>query len=272
MPGPPRDLGDLARLAARARDERGVSFGLVWQGARYEGLVTVFLEYLGAFGGAILDDGGRVAVDADAAVNALTSMRDAIYVDGVVPRAVLTWQEEQTRFAFQTGQAAFMRNWPYAYALMQDRSQSSVAGRFAATSMPAGPGGAPTAALGGSALAVNAYSDQPDAAYELIDFLLQPEQMIERARLAGQYPSRPALYGTKELAEALTIPPAEALAVIERAAARPATPVYSQLSDILQISLHRALTRQQEPRAALQDAAAAMRALLARVKLAPPGP
>jgi multiple sugar transport system substrate-binding protein len=272
MPGPPRDLGDLARLAARARDERGVSFGLVWQGARYEGLVTVFLEYLGAFGGAILDDGGRVAVDTDAAVNALTSMRDAIYVDGVVPPAVLTWQEEQTRFAFQTGEAAFMRNWPYAYALMQDRSQSSVAGRFAATSMPAGPGGAPTAALGGSVLAVNAYSDQPDAAYELIDFLLQPEQMIERARIAGQYPSRPALYGTRELAEALTIPPAEALAVIERAAARPATPVYSQLSDILQISLHRALTRQQEPRAALQEAAASMRALLARVKLAPPGP
>ena len=60
--------------------------------------------------------------------------------------------------------------------------------------MPPAPGGTPTAALGGSALAVNAYSDQPDAAYELIDYLLQPEQMIERARIAGQYPTRPALY------------------------------------------------------------------------------
>ena len=45
---------------------------------------------------------------------------------------------------------------------------------------------------------------------------------------------------------------------------RPVTPVYSQLSAILQIALHRALTRQQEPRAALQDAAGAMRALLAQ--------
>ena len=51
--------------------------------------------------------------------------------------------------------------------------------------------------------------------------------------------------------------------IIERAVPRPVTPVYSQLSEILQISLHRALTRQQEPREALQDAAAAMRALLA---------
>jgi multiple sugar transport system substrate-binding protein len=272
VPRPPRDLDDLVQLAGRAQDERGVPFGFVWQGARYEGLVTVFLEHLGAFGGAILDARGGVVVDSEAAVRALTFMRDAIHVDGVVPPAVLTWQEEQTRFAFQTGQAVFMRNWPYAHALLQDRSQSSVAERFAVTSMPAGPGGTPTAALGGSALAINAYTDQQVAAYELIDYLLQPEQMIERARIAGQYPTRPALYETRALADALTIPPADALTIIERAVPRPVTPVYSQLSEILQISLHRSLTRQQDPRPALQEAAAAMRALLAKVKLGPPVP
>ena len=162
-----------------------------------------------------------------------------------------------------------MRNWPYAYALLQDPSQSKVAGRFAVASMPAGPGGMATAALGGSALAVNAYSEQPEAAYRLIEFLLQPEQMIERARIAGQFPTRPALYKTKALADVLTIPLADALNVIERAVPRPITPVYSQLSEVLQIALHRALTRQQEPRAALTDAAAGMRALLAKVKLGP---
>ena len=41
---------------------------------------------------------------------------------------------------------------------------------------------------------------------------------------------------------------------------------------MLQISLHRALTRQQEPRAALREAAAAMRALLAKVKLGSAAP
>jgi hypothetical protein len=39
------------------------------------------------------------------------------------------------------------------------------------------------------------------------------------------------------------------------------------LSEILQVSLHRALTRQQEPHVALGEAASAMRALLARVRL-----
>ena len=269
VPREPRDLDDLRQLAADAMRDGHVPFGLVWQGARYEGLVTTFLEYLGAFGGAILDGGGRVVVDREPAVRALTFMRDAIDVDHVVPPAVLTWQEEQTRFAFQNGQAAFMRNWPYAYELLQDRSQSAVAGRFAVAAMPATTDGMPTAALGGSALAINAHSDQPDDAYQLIAYLLQPEQMIERARIAGQYPPRPALYQDSALAGALPIPPASALAVIEHATPRPVTPVYNELSELLQVSLHRALTGQQEPRAALRDAAASMRALLARAQLAP---
>jgi multiple sugar transport system substrate-binding protein len=196
-------------------------------------------------------------------------MRDSIHRDSVTPSAVLAWQEEQVRFAFQNGQAAFMRNWPYAYALLQDPSQSSVAGRFSVAPMPGGPGGVPTAALGGSQLAINAYSDNHDAAYRLIDFLLQPAQMIERAQVAGQYPTRPALYQTEALADALDVPPADALGIIERAVPRPVTPVYSQLSEILQVSLHRALTRQQEPRAALQEAADGMRALLAKLNLRP---
>lgn len=267
VPQAPRDLQTLVQSARNAQREHGIPFGFVWQGARYEGLVTVFLEHLGAFGGAILDDAGRVVVDSAAAERALRFMRDSIYAEAVVPPAVLTWQEEQTRLAFENGQAVYMRNWPYAYALLGDTSQSRVAGRFAVTSMPPALGGMATAALGGSALAINAFSEQPDAAYALIDYLLQPEQMLERARVAGQYPTRPALYETAALADALEIPVGEALAVIQRATPRPVTPVYSQMSDILQISLHRVLTRQQEPGPALREAAAAMRTLLAKAGL-----
>lgn len=270
MPHAPRDLDELVRFAAAPVAAGRLPFGLVWQGARYEGLVTVFVEYLGAFGGRILDEEGAVRVNADAAVRALTAMRDEIYADRIVPPAALTWQEEQTRLAFQNGEAVFMRNWPYAYALLDDPAQSRVAGRFAVAPMPAAAGGTPTAALGGAALAINARSDQPDDAYRLIAFLLEPEQMIERARMAGQYPTRPALYQGTTLAGALPIDPSQLLAIIEHATPRPATPVYHQLSEILQVALHRVLTRQLEPRPALDAAAAEMRALLARVQLAGP--
>jgi ABC-type glycerol-3-phosphate transport system substrate-binding protein len=47
------------------------------------------------------------------------------------------------------------------------------------------------------------------------------------------------------------------------------TPVYSELSEILQVHLHRALTGQQTPAAALDAAAEEMRALLARSGLTP---
>jgi multiple sugar transport system substrate-binding protein len=268
LPHAPRTLDELTTLAARARRDGGVPFGLVLQAARYEGLVTTFVEILGAFGGAILDDRGQVVVDAEPAVAAATWLRDAMTTSGIIPSAVLTWQEEQTRFAFQNGQAAMMRNWPYAYALLSDADSSRVAGAFAIASMPAGPGGRPSATLGGAALAINAFSDHRDEAYRLIDFLLQPVQMIERAQVAGQFPPVRAIYDSSALDQALAVPAAEARAIIERAVPRPVSPVYSELSEILQVSLHRALTGQQEPRAALQEAAARMRALLARAGLA----
>ena len=124
LPHAPRTVEELSMFARQGAARGHVPFGFVWQGARYEGLVTVFLERLGAFGGSILDDHGRVAVDAEPAVQALTSLCDSIAVEHVTPEAVLTWQEEQTRFAFQNGEAVMMRNWPYAYTLLEDASES----------------------------------------------------------------------------------------------------------------------------------------------------
>jgi ABC-type glycerol-3-phosphate transport system substrate-binding protein len=262
---PPATLAELVRDAKRARQQHRLRYGLVWQGARYEGLITNFLEYLGAFGGKILE-GGQVVVSSDAGRQALTEMRDEIYRDSIVPSAVLTWHEEESRFAFQNGQSVFMRNWPYAVGLMQDTSQSRVAGRFSVAPMPAGSGGSPTAALGGAQLAINRRTENPQAAWAVMDYLTQPEQMRERARVAGQFPPRMGLYDDGLTAD-LGIPSATARRVIEYAVPRPVTPVYNQLSEILQIHLHRALTRQTTPAAALARAQRDMQVVLDRVGL-----
>jgi ABC-type glycerol-3-phosphate transport system substrate-binding protein len=207
-----------------------------------------------------------VTVASPAGVRALETMRREVR-EGIVPAAALTWHEEESRFAFQNGEAAFMRNWPYAYALMADSAASRVAGRYAVAPMPAGPGGRPTASLGGAQLAINANSPHPAAAWAVIEYLTRPEQMLERARVVGQFPTRPALYDDPALARALLVPPAEARAVIEAAQPRPVTPVYTQLSEILQIDLHRALTGQAEPAGALAHAAGEMQRLLDRAGL-----
>jgi ABC-type sugar transport system permease subunit/ABC-type glycerol-3-phosphate transport system substrate-binding protein len=255
----PASLHELRREALAAKESGAVRHGLVWQGARYEGLVTVFVEQLGAFGGRILDDSQNVVVDSPAAVRALEHMRDAIHDSGYVPRAVLGWQEEQTRFAFQNGEAAAMRNWPYAAPLLANEQASRVAGRFSIAPMPGAEGGEPTAALGGASLAINRNTKHPEAAWTLVHFLTGAEQMIERARGAGQLPARRSVYAGDALAGDLAAAPGQFAAIIERARARPVTPIYTEISQILQIHLHRALTGQAEPEVALSLAAAEMR-------------
>ncbi len=265
VPAEPRSLEELSTLARAAMSRPGgPRYGIVWQGARYEGLITTFLEYLGAFGGRILDEKGRVVVHGPAGVRALTFMRDALYETRIAPLDVLTWHEEETRFAFQNGSAVFMRNWPYAYEPMSDSAESRVAGKFTVTPMPGADGGHSTAALGGSPLAINAYSEFPDAAYRLIEYLTAPEQMLERAAAVGQYPSRPALYDDARLAKALAVPLGQARRAIESATPRPVTPIYTELSDILQIELHRALARQAQPEQALRAAAIRIESLIER--------
>ena len=266
MARPPTTFAELSAIAARTRQQSGVRYGFAWQGARYEGLVAVFAEYLGGNGGRILD-GGRVVVNSAAGVRALSLMREQIDQERIVPKAALTWHEEETRFAFQNGEVALMRNWPYAFALMNDTARSMVAGRFAVAPMPAAPGGTPTATLGGAQLAINANSEHADAAWQVIDFLTAPEQMLERAQAVGQFPARLRLFQDSALARRMVFPPSKALAVIEHATPRPVTPVYSELSGLLQIHLHRALTGQEEPAQALDAAAAEMQALLDRTGL-----
>lgn len=251
LPGPPATLEELASHP-----------GFVWQGARYEGLVTVYLEILGGYGGKILGPGHEVLVDSPQGVRALTFLRDLIR-QGRSPQDVLTWHEEETRFAFQNGQAVFLRNWPYAVPLLAG-PDSRVAGRFAVAPMPAAPGGEPTAALGGGQLAINAHSRFPDAAWRLIAYLTAPEQMLERAEAVGQYPARRSVWSSPRLAAALSAPPKQILRIIENAEPRPATPVWTELSEILQIWLHRALAGQVEPEAALREAGREMEKVIER--------
>ena len=269
VPDAPPSIEALSEAADSARRASGNRIaGIVWQGARYEGLITTFVEYLGATGGRIMSGDGAIEVDSPAAIRALGVMLEQLR-RGLAPPEVLTWHEEETRFAFQNGGAVFMRNWPYAYPLLGDTGSSRVAGRFAVSPMPAGEGGAPSATLGGAQLAINRYSEHPQLAWELISFLTAAEQMLERAAAVGQYPPRAALYEDPRLAAALPVPLADVRRALESATARPVTPVYTELSELLQVQLHRALTGQVAPDVALRTAAEEMRALLVRTGMTP---
>ena len=124
-----------------------------------------------------------------------------------------------------------------------------MAGRFAVGLMPHASGGTAVATLGGQQLAINARSRRPAAAYALVEHLTSPEQMLERARVAGEFPARSRALRSESSSAALGAPPDQMRRIIEHAVPRPVTPVYAELSELLQVHLHRALTASRSPRA-----------------------
>ncbi len=241
---PPRTWAEMTTIAAavqqgeRRRGRRKL-WGFVFQGRAYEGLTCNALEWIASFGGGtILDDTGKVTVDNPASRQALTLA--ASWVGGIAPRGVLNYDEEAARGVFQTGNAVFMRNWPYAWALAQG-ADSPVRGKVGVIPLPAGsPGGTSAGVLGGWHLAVSRYSRHPAEAAALVRFLTSAAEQKRRAVRASYNPTVPALYQDPQVLEANPFF-ADLLTPLESATARPsrrAGPHYNRLSSDLWRATH----------------------------------
>jgi trehalose/maltose transport system substrate-binding protein len=108
------------------------------------------------------------------------------WVGTISPRGVSNYKEEESRNVWQSGNAAFMRNWPYCYALGEDK-ESPIAGKFSVTILPqGGSAGKHAATLGGWQLMVSKYSKNPEVATDLIRYLTSAEvQKKDAIELSG---------------------------------------------------------------------------------------
>jgi trehalose/maltose transport system substrate-binding protein len=198
----PRTWQELTDTAARIqRAERAADgprlWGFVWQGRTYEGLTCDALEWLASQGGGtIVDPAGNITVNNPRAAGAIT--RAASWVGRISPKGVLNYAEEESRGVFQSGQAIFMRNWPYAWNLLQS-PDSPVRGKVGVALLPAAPDGQPAAALGGQQLAVSRYSRNREAAISLVLYLTGRGEQKRRALVGGYHPTIPALYDDPEI-------------------------------------------------------------------------
>lgn len=113
------DLAETARAVMEAEREAGNDrlWGFVFQARAYEGLTVNALEWIASHGGgSIVSADGAVTVNNQAAARALSAA--AGWIGTIAPQGVLNYAEEEARGLFQSGNAVFMRNWPYAWALM----------------------------------------------------------------------------------------------------------------------------------------------------------
>ncbi len=169
---PPKTWTQLGTMAKKIQaGERGSNpdfYGLVYQGNAYEGLTCDALEWLASSGGGHFIDNGKASINNPKAVATLNMFRS--WVGDISPRGVTSYQEEEARNAFASGNAAFMRNWPYAYAANQT---TPVKGKFDVTVLPHGAGPS-VGTVGGWQLAVSKYSKHIDASIELVRYLTSP--------------------------------------------------------------------------------------------------
>ena len=224
---------DWETLYQEAQDGNGV----VYQGFRYEGLTVNFLELLYSAGGSVLsEDGKEATADSQEVKDVLTFMADGIK-DGAAPKAVVTYKEEESRRAFESGNATFMRNWPYAYALGKD---SKIADSFAISTFPGYAGNPGAGVIGGYNLAITAYSKNPEGSLAFAEFATEPEQQKLMAIEASLPPTLAETYDDPAVKKAM--PFAEELrSAIEQSQPRPVSPVYPQISEAIFNNVYAAL-------------------------------
>ncbi|MCI0509749.1 carbohydrate ABC transporter substrate-binding protein (CUT1 family) [Chromohalobacter marismortui] len=176
-------------------------WGYVFQGRAYEGLTCNALEWVASYGGgSIVDDQGEITIDNPRAAAALDQAAE--WIGNISPKGVLNYTEEEARGVFQSGNAVFMRNWPYAWALAQSES-SDVRGKVGVTMLPHGPKGSSAATLGGWNLAVSKYSKHPELAVDLVEFLTSEAEQKRRAIQGAYNPTIKSLYQDEDVLAAV---------------------------------------------------------------------
>ncbi|MBI4248015.1 MAG: ABC transporter substrate-binding protein [Elusimicrobia bacterium] len=258
---PPETFSDLVRIARKIQDPPKL-WGFVFQGAQYEGLVCDVLECIWGNGGDLLAADGTVKLDSPEAIGAVRWMVEAIHKNKISPPGVLTYQEEESRHLFQEGKAVFMRNWPYAWELLQ-KDGSPVKGKVGITPMVHGRGKKSAATLGGWGFGISSLSRHPEAAWKFIHFAASPEIQKLRYFRTGRIPSRKSLYRDPEIIKAS--PHITALyKVLLAARPRPVNASYARISDTVQLYVSAALSQRETPEKAMQSAAKEIREFLSR--------
>ncbi len=212
---PPQTWDELEQQARTIMDGEKANdpqfSGFVFQGNAYEGLTCDALEWIASTTGHGFIENGQPMMNDPQVIEILNRVKG--WVGTIAPRGVTTYQEEEARNAFQGGHAAFMRNWPYAYAL-GNAEDSPVRGKFDVAPLPSANGQEPVGTVGGWQLAVSTYSKNQDAAIEFIRYMASPEVQAYRAIIGSFVPTIPMVAESAAVVE--TNPYLESVGNVQR--------------------------------------------------------
>ncbi|MBM6580709.1 ABC transporter substrate-binding protein [Microvirga sp. BT689] len=256
---PPQTWDELAAAAKKvANAEKDPNLqGLSFQGKAIEGAVCTFLLPYWSMGKQLVSD-GKLSFDKDAAVKSLKLWKD--FVDqGVAKKNIAEVATDDTRKEFQAGNVLFAVNWSYAWGQFQG-AESVVKDKVGVVKLPAVQGGQPASCLGGWEWGVSAYSNNKTEAQKFVQYLSSPEISEFMAVNAALLPQFPEVYTDADVTKAVPWF-ANARPVVETAKARPVTPRYNEVSEIIRTTVNAVLAGQSTP----EEGATQMEGRLRRV-------
>ncbi|MBW4579253.1 MAG: ABC transporter substrate-binding protein [Tildeniella nuda ZEHNDER 1965/U140] len=257
---PPKTFEDLVKSSKAIQQQGAARWGYIWQGQQYEGSAAMFVEVLQGFGGFWVNpETLDVGLDRPEAIQAVKFLRSTVD-QGISPPGVTNYIEEDTRQIFQSGQAVFLRSWPYVWTLA-NADKSPIKGKIGIMPLLGTPGHPGGSCLGGWGLGIAKTSKHPKEALTAIRFLTSADAQKSFIQEAGYVPSRKALFNDPDIVGRYSHYP-ELLNVVNKAVLRPPVAQYAQASDILQRYLSASLTQQRSPEEAMKAAADETRRLL----------
>jgi multiple sugar transport system substrate-binding protein len=237
-----------------------VKYGFVWEGDSYEGLTCDFMEYLTDAGGTPTNSTYTTAtLSSPASIKAITFMRSLI-TSGASPAAVTTFQEPQAMNTFGGGNAAFLRNWDYAYtaAITPSSGGKLTASQVGVAPLPtfAGQSYPGYSNIGGWNMYINPHSTHMQADLTFIQWL---SGTTAQDILSEKYGFISTVTAVRSSPAVIGSNPVFAVVPKTRLAPRPAgTPEYPALSTAIYENVNGALAGSNSPSgaaAAMQSAA-----------------
>ena len=227
VPHPPTTWAQMIADAEQLAKE-GKPHYIEIQGAQYEGITVWFNTMVASAGGTILNpDATKVTLGAPA-VKALSIMKELASSVAADP-SLDVQMENDNRLAFEAGNAAFELNYPFVYPSMKADNPKLFKTFKWALFPEVIPGVPAKVTIGGTDLAVSAYSRHKALAFQAALCLRDQQNQIINANIGGVPPTLASLYSNPKLFADYPFH-ADILKELENASVRPKTPVYQVVS------------------------------------------
>jgi multiple sugar transport system substrate-binding protein len=227
VPNPPTTWAQMITDAEQLAKE-GKPHYIEIQGAQYEGATVWLNTMIASAGGSILNASATGPSLGAPAIKALSIMKELADSPAADP-SMSVQMENQNRLAMEAGTAAFELNYPFVYPGMK-LDNPTLFKDFKWAPYPEVTAGVPAkVTIGGIDLAVGAYSQHKDLAFQAALCLRDAQNQLIGAIAGGVPPTIASLYNNPKLFPDYPFH-ADILSALQNASVRPQTPVYQVVS------------------------------------------